>query len=80
MKTTFRLIKTKTGAASVAVGSMLMFGVGSANAELSPSIAPGITEVQTDGLAMIDLIWPVLIALTVGFKIMGIFKKGVAKV
>jgi len=38
------------------------------------------TDIQTDALAMIDLAWPAVIAVAVGFVLFKIFKRGVAKV
>lgn len=53
--------------------------VGSANATLNAGISTGITGLQTDALALIDLVWPVAIAVTVAFIILGLFKKAANK-
>lgn len=52
---------------------------GSANAALNTGISTGISGLQTDALALIDLVWPVAISVTVAFIILGLFKKAAAK-
>lgn len=51
-----------------------------AMAALDAAIATGITEVQTDGLAIQGLIWPAVIAITGGFVVMKLFKRGASKI
>lgn len=36
---------------------------GAAMAELPAGIQTGLTSIQTDGLALADMVWPVLLAL-----------------
>jgi len=52
---------------------------GFASAALPTGVSTAMTEVQTDGMALIDLAWPVLTAITVGFVIMKLFKRAVSK-
>jgi len=50
-----------------------------ANAALNAGVAAGFTALQSDSLAMVDLVWPVTIAVTVAFIMLGLFKKAAAK-
>lgn len=50
-----------------------------AHATLNEGVATGFTSLQTDALALIDLVWPVAIAVTVAFIILGLFKKAANK-
>lgn len=68
----------KVGKALVAIAPLSLFS-GAASAALDPAIALAFTEVQTDGLALIGLAWPVVIAITVGLIMMGLFKKTAKK-
>ncbi|MDP1615677.1 MAG: hypothetical protein Q8L68_07745 [Methylococcales bacterium] len=63
------------------MGLLSMFGLmaGSAEAALNAGVATGLTALQTDALALVDLVWPVLIAVTVAFIILGLFKKAASK-
>ncbi len=51
-----------------------------ASADLPTAATTAITTMQTDGLALIDAIWPVVAAITVGFVIIKLFKRGSGKV
>lgn len=56
--------------AAVATGTLIVSG--SAMADLPAAIGAALTAVQTDGLALADLVWPVVIALfgaTILFKL-----------
>jgi hypothetical protein len=61
----------------VVVGSLA--GIGAANATLNAGVATGFTSLQTDALALVDLVWPVTIAVTVAFIILSLFKKAASK-
>jgi len=66
-----------------ALGSTLaggMLAAQSASAALSTEIGTGLTAIQTDALALVDLIWPVVVAVTVAFIMFKIFKRGISKV
>jgi hypothetical protein len=54
-------------------------GVQSASAALPAAATTAFAEVQTDGLALIDLAWPVVIAITSAFIIIKLFKKAANK-
>lgn len=61
----------------VVAGSL--FGISAANATLNAGVATGFTSLQTDALALVDLVWPVTIAVTVAFIILSLFKKAASK-
>lgn len=67
--------------AKLSVASALVMGVSSsAFAELPAAVATGITLVETDGLALQALIWGPLIAITAGFVVMKLFKRGANRI
>lgn len=51
-----------------------------ANAALPTGASTAFTDIQTDGLAMIDLAWPVIFALVGAFVLIKIAKKAFAKI
>ena len=58
--------------------SVLTAGVAlssNAFAELPTAATTAFTEIQSDGLALIDLAWPLAIALTTGVIVLSLFKK-----
>jgi len=61
--------------AKIATGTALVIGSASAMAELPTAISTGMTEVQTDGLAMADLMWPVVIAIFGALLLFKLFKR-----
>ena len=58
--------------------SMVM--VGTAAAALPAAVGTAITALEVDGLALFDLIWPVVISLTAAVILMKIFKRGASKI
>jgi hypothetical protein len=46
-----------------------------ASAVLPVAATTAFTEIQTDGLALIDLAWPLVIAFTTGMIILALFKR-----
>jgi len=58
---------------------LMIASVESAHATLNSGVAAGFTALQTDALALVDLVWPVVIAVTVAFIILGLFKKAAGK-
>lgn len=63
---------------TAAVGALTL--ASNANAALSTEIGTGLTGIQTDALALVDLVWPVVVAVTSAFIIFKLFKRGVSKV
>lgn len=61
------------------VGSAGVAGAGVASAALPAGATAAFTALQADGLALIDAAWPVATAVTVGFIILGLFKKAANK-
>jgi hypothetical protein len=54
--------------------------VGSVSAALPLVVGTTMTGIQADGLALIDLVWPVVGAIVGGFLLIKIFKRGAAKI
>lgn len=52
----------------------------SAMAALPDGAETAFTTLQTDALALVDLAWPAVIAVTVAFIIIKMFKKAAGKV
>lgn len=76
MKKSF--MKRNKLAVAIASGSVGAMGaVTTAHAALSTEIATGLTAIQTDGLALVDLLWPIVVAFTSAFIIFKLFKRGV---
>lgn len=53
--------------------------IGTAEAALNAGVATGFTSLRADALELVDLVWPVTIAVTVAFIILGLFKKAASK-
>lgn len=64
----------------LSVLGLLMLGVTAANAAIPAIVGTTLTSVQTDGLAMIDLVWPVMITLFGAILLIKIFKRAANKV
>lgn len=64
-------------ASLVAAGLMTME---QANAALSSAIGSTLTGIQSDGLALVDLVWPVVGAITGAFILFKLFKRGSSKI
>lgn len=64
---------------TLATGSVVLMSIADAQAALNAGVATAFTTLQTDGLALVDLAWPVVTALTVAFIIIGLFKKAANK-
>jgi len=69
----------KFGLLMASVAALFAAAVSPAEAALNSGVAAGFTALQTDALALVDLVWPVVIAVTVAFIILGLFKKAAAK-
>lgn len=59
----------------IGVGFVALTASAASLAELPSAATGAFTAVQTDALALIDLAWPVAVAVTGGFIILGLFKK-----
>lgn len=65
----------------VGLGAVIAMAVSApAFAALDEGIESGLAIVQTDGLALQGLLWPVVIAITAGFVMFKLFKRGAAKI
>jgi len=67
--------KAVAGATAVAVA-----GIGSAVAAIPAIVGTTLTGVQTDGLAMVDLVWPVVVTIFGAMLLINIFKRAGSKV
>jgi hypothetical protein len=55
----------------------LMFGfIPASFAALPAAAVTGLTTLQTDVLDLVDEIWPVMVAITVAFILLRVFKRG----
>ena len=61
------------------VVALLAFSIAPAEAALNAAVGPAFTQLQTDVLALVDMVWPVLIAVTVAFIILRLFPKAANK-
>jgi len=57
-----------------------LVGSGSAMAVLPAGASSAFTEIQTDALALVDLAWPAVIAVTIAFILLKLFKKSANKI
>ncbi|MCK9619163.1 MAG: hypothetical protein M0R47_01360 [Methylobacter sp.] len=55
------------------------FSIAPAQAALNAAIAPAFTTLNADALELVDLIWPVLISVTIAFIILRLFPKAANK-
>ena len=73
-----KFLKFAAPVAAAAAASLSL--VGEAFAALPPSVGSAMTSIQTDGMALIDLAWPVVAALVGGFVLIKLFKRAASKV
>lgn len=52
---------------------------GLASAAVPVAATAALASVETDGMAMVDLLWPVVAAFALAWALIKIFKKGVSK-
>lgn len=71
--------KQKTLMAYLVGFAFALFGI-DAFAAVPAIVGTSLTGVQTDALALIDLIWPVIVAITGGFILISIFKRAAGKI
>ena len=69
-----------TVVASALSALALALAPGLANAALPAAVGTSITSMQTDSLALADLVWPPLIALTAVAIVMKMFKRFSSKI
>ena len=67
----------RVGAGLAAGASMVAV---QAQAALPAAATSAFNDLKTDGLSLIDLVWPVVGAITVGFVLITLFKRGASKV
>ena len=74
-----RNIGKKYGA-KIAVGTSLAVASVSSFAALPTAIGTSLTAVETDGLALVDLVWPVVISLFGATLLIKLFKRFASKI
>lgn len=62
-----------------AVFALFGLSIVPAEAALNAAVGPAFTSLQTDVLSLVDMVWPVLIAVTVAFIILRLFPKAANK-
>lgn len=72
------LVLRSRSARLVAAGTALV-AAGAANAALPVGATTAFSDIQTDALALIDLVWPAAIAITSGFIVLKLFKRAANK-
>lgn len=70
----------KGKAAAIGAGLSAALASSFAAADLPAVVGTSLTTVQTDALAAIDLVWPVVMAVLGGFVVLKIVKRAVSKV
>jgi len=70
----------KCGKAAVAVVGTTVAGIGSAVAAIPAVVGTTLATVQTDGLGMIDLVWPVVVTIFGGILLITLFKRAGSKI
>lgn len=64
----------------VCIGLFASLFAASASADLPAAISTELATIQSDGLALADLVWPVVIALVGATVLMKLFKRFAAKI
>lgn len=75
LKQRFGALLSRSAAARASVGAMVLAAAGSANAALPTGIDTALATVQADGLAMADLVWPIVITLFGALVLFKLFKR-----
>lgn len=60
--------------------ALLGLSITSAYATLPAVVGTTLDGIETDGLALIDLVWPVVGSIVGGFILIKIFKRGTSKI
>lgn len=68
-------LAARFGQVQAGVVGLVALGVSSAHAALPAEATAAFTSMNTDGSSMIAQGWPILVAITGGLILMGIFKK-----
>lgn len=63
-----------------AVSGFVALGVSQAHAEVPAVVGTALTGIQTDALAAIDLVWPVVLAVAAGFIVLKVVKRVLSKI
>ena len=72
MKNMFKNLMATLGLAALSVATV--------QAAVPIAASTALTDLQTDAIAMIDLVWPVVAAVTIAFILIKLFRRGANKV
>lgn len=75
LKSFFSAAKSAKAKTASTVLALSVACVGSAHAALPPEVEAMFTQVQTDGEAAIAKMWPLMLAITGGFIIVGLVRR-----
>lgn len=75
MKERFGAMLSRSAAARAGVVALVLAAASEAHAGLPAAIGTQLTQVQTDGLALADLVWPVVITLFGSLVLFKLFKR-----
>ena len=64
----------------VALAMLCVAFMGPVSAAVPAVVGTTLTEIQTDALAVIDLVWPVVLAIMGGFILIKLVKRGGSKI
>lgn len=67
--------KSKLAIFMASATAMAVASISTAQAALPPAVETAFTTLAADGLDLIDLAWTVAVPLTIGFIILGMFKR-----
>lgn len=74
-----KILQNKSMPCLFAIVALFGFSIAPAEAALNAAVGPAFTSLQSDVLALVDMVWPVLIAVTVAFIILRLFPKAANK-
>ena len=80
MKNTFALLRSKGLKLQAAIVASTLVLSNTVHAALPAWATTSVTQAQTDGLALIELVGPAVAAVTIGFVLIKIFKRGANKI
>lgn len=80
MKNLFTLMRTRGSKLNAAIAASAVFLSINAQAAVPVWASTAVTNAQDDGVAFIALIGPAVAAVTIGFVLIKIFKRGANKI
>ena len=80
MKTTFSMLRTKGASMKAAIVAASLVAASQAHAEVPAWASTLLTELGDDVTAILALVGPVVMIAIGGFKVIGLIKRGAAKI